>query len=595
MTSSAVGDRDTVLGALASIETALNVLAAASLDGFTPPELLELLARREVIARRGPALDHRIIHGLRSQARPGELGSTTWPKVLAERLQVSAEEASRRLTDAADLGPRTAVTGEALAPVLPHFAAAQAHGQVGAEHLRITRKFFKKLPAAVDRATRVAAEKDLAQRAVAFGPEEYRKAADFLAALLHPDGDFDDADRQRRRGATMGRQSADGLTEFTATMSPECRAVWEPIFAKLDAPGMCNPADENPCVTGRPTAEQIAADTRSPAQRRHDALVAAGRIVLSTKSLGDLNGLPVTVIVTTTLAELEAGAGTALTGGGSRMPMRDLIRNAAEAYHYLAVFDGDGKALHLGRSKRTASVAQRIMLHARDHGCTKPGCIAAGYRCQVHHLESDWAEDGVTDIDKLTLACGPDNRMCTEFHWDTHLNEHGRVEWIPPPGLDHGQPRINTMHHPQDLLAPHPDPSGIPDRAPVRETTPIIERPCPTTEPDRYDDEIFEYLLAIDPDPDGLTLWQQPIPHNPDNWPDDDWPDDQSAYYHGVLGLNDDPDADAYDDWHHNLDPDLISALDAYSDLLDEDVWQPVSPCHPPDWDEVSAGSIAVP
>ena len=84
---------------------------------------------------------------------------------LAERLQVSTEEASRRLTDAADLGPRTAVTGEALAPVLPHFAAAQAHGQVGAEHLRITRKFFKKLPAAVDRATRAAAEKDLAQRA----------------------------------------------------------------------------------------------------------------------------------------------------------------------------------------------------------------------------------------------------------------------------------------------------------------------------------------------------------------------------------------------------------------------------------------------
>ena len=187
-------------------------------------------------------------------------------------------------------------------------------------------------------------------------------------------------------------------------------------------------------------------------------------------------------------------------------------------------------------------------------------------------------DGGLTNIDTLALACGSDNRMCTEFGWDTHLNTDGRVEWIPPPGLDHGQPRVNTMHHPQDLLAPHLDPSGIPDRAPVRETTPIVERPCPTIEPDRYDDEIFEHLLAIDPDPDGLTLWQQPIPHNPDNWPDDDWPADLSAYYHDVLGLNDDPDADAYDDWHHNLDPDLINALDPDRDHIEHMMAAPPPP-----------------
>ncbi|WP_460688047.1 hypothetical protein, partial [Mycobacterium bourgelatii] len=26
------------------------------------------------------------------------------------------------------------------------------------------------------------------------------------------------------------------------------------------------------------------------------------------------------------------------------------------------------------------------------------------------------------------------------------------TEWIPPPHLDHGQPRTNTFHHPQKLL-----------------------------------------------------------------------------------------------------------------------------------------------
>ncbi|ORA68940.1 HNH endonuclease, partial [Mycobacterium heidelbergense] len=26
---------------------------------------------------------------------------------------------------------------------------------------------------------------------------------------------------------------------------------------------------------------------------------------------------------------------------------------------------------------------------------------------------------------------------------------HGDTEWIPPPHLDHGQPRTNPFHHPE--------------------------------------------------------------------------------------------------------------------------------------------------
>jgi hypothetical protein len=45
------------------------------------------------------------------------------------------------------------------------------------------------------------------------------------------------------------------------------------------------------------------------------------------------------VIVSTTLQELESGAGLAVTGGSSRLPMRDLIRTGTHAHHYLAVVD----------------------------------------------------------------------------------------------------------------------------------------------------------------------------------------------------------------------------------------------------------------
>ncbi|AID06538.1 hypothetical protein [Mycobacterium tuberculosis] len=39
-----------------------------------------------------------------------------------------------------------------------------------------------------------------------------------------------------------------------------------------------------------------------------------------------------------------------------------------------------------------------------------------------------------------------------EKGWTTHNNTHGHTEWLPPPHLDHGQPRTNTFHHPERFL-----------------------------------------------------------------------------------------------------------------------------------------------
>ncbi len=74
---------------------------------------------------------------------------------------------------------------------------------------------------------------------------------------------------------------------------------------------------------------------------------------------------------------------------------------AAHAHHYLAIFNDNGRPLYLGRSKRIASPEQRLVLHARDRGCTHPDCHVPGYLCQVHHI-TDWAHDRPTDIDNST-------------------------------------------------------------------------------------------------------------------------------------------------------------------------------------------------
>lgn len=158
-----------------------------------------------------------------------------------------------------------------------------------------------------------------------------------------------------------------------------------------------------------------------------------------------------------TLGELEHAAGWAHTGGGNRLPLRDLIRMAATSRHYLAVFDDHTEEiLYLGRAKRTATTAQRLALFARDKGCTHPHCTAPFYWTQAHHAH-DYRTGGRTDIDNLTLACQPANLMIDKTGWTTHRPGNGRTHWNPPKHHDTGQPRLNHHFHPHRYLSAKDD------------------------------------------------------------------------------------------------------------------------------------------
>ena len=108
--------------------------------------------------------------------------------------------------------------------------------------------------------------------------------------------------------------------------------------------------------------------------------------------------------------------------------------------------------LYKGRSTRLATPAQRLVLYATECGCTHPGCDVPAYWSQVHHATKDWADGRHTDIDNLTLACGPDNRLVKDSGWKTRKRKDGTTEWIPPPRLDRGQRRTNTFFHPEKML-----------------------------------------------------------------------------------------------------------------------------------------------
>jgi hypothetical protein len=100
---------------------------------------------------------------------------------------------------------------------------------------------------------------------------------------------------------------------------------------------------------------------------------------------------------------------------------------------------------------------------ANDRGCTKPGCTAPGSWCEAHHVNGWTAANGPTDIDKLTLACPPHNRLIENSGWRTRKRKDGRTQWLPPPNLDTGQARVNNYHHPQRYLIPDENGESVGD------------------------------------------------------------------------------------------------------------------------------------
>ena len=416
--------------ALEAIDAAVATIRRTNFAALNPAVRLRVLDQMETSRRRQLAVSHELIAGLADED-PADIGGPVH-KVVADWLRISYAEACRRVRDAQQLSPRLTLTGEELPPELPATAQEWHEGALDGQHVRVIQTFVRDLPVDIPAPTVEAAERFLARQATKLRPDQLDKVARQCALLINPDGKFSDTDRARQRAFTWCGQRPDGMSIGKLVASPELRANLDAWLARFAAP-----SEES---------------TDSAAQRQHDALNSLVRDRLGDPKLGVHNGLPVTVIVSTTLRELTSGAGLAMTGGGTRLPMRDVIRMARHAYHYLAVFDEhSNRPLYLGRSRRIATPDQRIVLYAKDRGCTHPGCDAPGYWSEVHHLE-DWASGGSTDAANLAFACTPHHKLIGKG-WRTRALADGRIEWIPPPHLDRGV-RTNDYHHPERFFEP---------------------------------------------------------------------------------------------------------------------------------------------
>ncbi|MFI6172838.1 DUF222 domain-containing protein [Nocardia sp. NPDC051052] len=429
--------------------------------------IIELLRDVEQATRMLAAVGHRLIVQASDRNLPNQTGTRTVKKFLMHILRLSSPDAGARVAAAMSLGSWHDMAGEAREARLPATAAGQIDGEVSVDHARQIAAVMKRVPGSTANTDFEAAEQLLADFARTGSPDDIPKLGEAILAHLDPDGErTDDTDRARMRGITIGRQRADGMSPIKGEITPTLRALLDPVMAKLARPGMNNlddpasPSGDGEYVDLDELAAAARRDARSVAQRTHDGFVALFTHCVAPEKLGSHRGLPVSTILTMSVADVEKAAGVATTATGGMVPMSEALKLAEGAQPFLMVFDAQGVPLHLGRTKRLASAAQRLALIAAVRGCSRPGCDAPASVSATHHV-TDWSKSGATDIGNETLACDSCHAMVHDGPggWKTVVlgpesTHPGRVAWIAPPHIDpSGIPRINNRHHPGELLA----------------------------------------------------------------------------------------------------------------------------------------------
>jgi hypothetical protein len=425
---------------------------------------MEMAERLETQLRRNRALMYRVFGQIADPPDDTAMAPAAKQR-LAARLRIPVREVTRRFAIAAKVCARRQVCGPALPPLLPMVADALNAGELGEDHVRSITDMLDKLPTVTSVADRSDVEATLVREATKHDAPFVTELGRHIDDRFNPDGHFNETDRARRRHLSLGRQGTDGMSKLSGFIDPETRAYVEACTAAV-RPGRHLPDGSvvSGDVSGTVSGVVSSTDDRTPGQRCHDGVKLGLKLALAGGGLGSHRGYPVTVVVRTTLAELNQAAhavdnpnvsmpAPARTGGDTALPMRDLIRMASGALHYLAVFDDHTeRPLYLGRQTRIATADQRIICYSRDGGCTRPGCLEPGYHSEVHHSPS-WHPDGRTDADSLFFACAPDHKLLTDGHWQATVTDAGRLAWTD----GSSPPRVNRAHHPEELLRGDPD------------------------------------------------------------------------------------------------------------------------------------------
>ncbi|MDF2731290.1 MAG: endonuclease, partial [Acidimicrobiia bacterium] len=164
-------------------------------------------------------------------------------------------------------------------------------------------------------------------------------------------------------------------------------------------------------------------DTRTPRQRRHDALEDLARHFLDHGDTPTVGGEKPHINLVCDLPALRGVAGALHeTENGHLVTVMELRALACDCSLSRIVLGPDGEIIDVGRRTRVVPTALRRALIARDRHCTWPECDRDPRWCDAHHIEH-WANGGKTEASNLRL-------LCRYHHTLTH--QQGAKDRAPP-------------------------------------------------------------------------------------------------------------------------------------------------------------------
>ncbi|MFK5690522.1 DUF222 domain-containing protein [Ornithinimicrobium sp. LYQ92] len=282
----------------------------------------------------------------------------------------------------------------------------------------------------------------------AIGPTEYARAAE-LMTMAATDARLGEADLARVGAQLVATCLSEGEQVARDRAREQLRDVHESSLADgsvrrvvitfgQDADYAAFRAVMMSPLAAPATLEETRAtgqvETRTPGQRRYDALMAVLR-----RGVAGSTGQPTTpkaqLMVTIPLGVLtgqDPGCGVSGSGGpggagGPALSAHRARQLACEADLIPAVLGTRSEILDLGRAARLVTPGQRRALAHRDQGCTFPGCYVPASWCDAHHIVH-WSRGGRSDLANYALLCARHHTWVHQ-HESTATTDVTGVTW----------------------------------------------------------------------------------------------------------------------------------------------------------------------
>lgn len=175
-------------------------------------------------------------------------------------------------------------------------------------------------------------------------------------------------------------------------------------------------------------------DPRTPAQRRHDALVGIFGHYLDHQDHASGGHHRPHVNVLIDYGDLLSGKGQGrFVDDGSPLSAADAVRLACDAHIHRFITNGRTVVLDYGRSTRSVSPELFTVIAERDRGCRFPGCDRPVDWCHAHHVKH-WTRGGTTDPANIALFCERHHTIIHRPRWQVKLLPTGTIEVTDPQG-----------------------------------------------------------------------------------------------------------------------------------------------------------------